>query len=430
MDPLAELAEYAVISHIDKDKADYQVWSDFKITSIIQEVIRPGLPDIHFEMPCSTSGTESFAYVSEADANYILATLKTIFSTVLLDQMIEKHGLEVKTEGTHNRICVPKDKYNLLPASYIDDLILNKDKELICPGIIIPETTFDEDEFDTAKSIESASVTSIEAALDGLEFRIYYDANIGAWAICGEEEQCHHFFDLEIQQGIDYTLLNKEYCYYVVMEHKNLVNVIPYVESRAILVEVVTCHYPFQEIDLQEIKGGFTHVQIRHKSDRTLSCNALLDLANQYKIGIIVRFASGRRVRIESSSFQYLLSLQPFDITDVYKQWIYKLRRPIRTENVNIDAMLQEAEQDICIYLTHYSCHMEKFNYMRERFQEIYNALCYKLKFQNMTVPIRLVAFYEALSPMEKNPVEILRKLIHSTPDDLFYIMNPYNVTN
>lgn len=451
INPLNELADYVCKAHVPELAHEeghvYRVWHDFEITLAKSgslrgfrqtHTIHPGLPGVYYAMPLAEGIDDTFAYVTEQDANYIKDTLKSLPnpSTLVLDHFVHEYGLTVHTEGMESIIRTPTGKSgaNLLPP-FIKGLIYNnKDKRIVCPGIIATEDIRTPEEFDYFRT---GSITAIAPALDGVLFRVYYDGELETWrsSTSGQINANHGwggrsfkdlFSDPAVQECIVYTELNKGYCYYVLMEHKEHWNVIPHATTRAILVDVVTCTFPFLEIDPMKV-NGFAHVQTRYGiDDETLSAKALFDLAEQYKIGIIVYLRSMRRIRIDSSAFRYIFGLRP-NVPDVYKQWIHKLRRPcVLTDEPQ--TMLKESEQDIVHYLTYYAWHSDKFSYMRARFQYVYSVLCFKQTHKASTfIPKRLVKFWRGLTPAEQDPLGILRKLINADENHLFYLMNPYN---
>ena len=436
----SELAAYVRGVHDhnlpDQEGMVYMVWQDFEITlqrsgDLLWKrglhTIRPGIPDINYIMP-ETNGKDSFACVPENTIEYIKQALTEIQQGPPIQSIIEKYHLEVRTEGTKSIIRVPDGM--TVPEPYIKGLIFNEKGTVVCPGVIIPEDITTVEQFD----YEAGSVVSIEPAYDGVLFRVYYDAETATWSastngqITAKNGWGGRSFDAlfkEITHCIDYSVLNKAYCYYVIMEHPEHINIVPHFKARLILVDVVTINRPFRPVNIQAIEG-FTHVLIRQPVDQVMyTGRTLFDLAENYKIGLVVGLKSGGRVRIESVNFRHMSSLRP-NIADVYKQWIHKLRRP--TSSNVFDEIISESERDIVEYLNFFTWHTEKFNYMRERFFDIFGGLCRKIAERKEIIPKRLMKFYRELTPDERTPERVLRKLIDADEKHLFYLMNPYNV--
>ena len=454
MTTLAELADYVRAVHDETLSAQegmvFMIWQDFEITSQKSgellwkrgmHTIYYGITGVNHEMPVP-DGKNSFAYVPENTIEYIKTTLANIKKQeeptreafLDLPEIIEKYKLELRTEGTKAIIRVPDE--TMVPP-YIKGLIFDrKNYNVVCPGVIMPEDITTPEQFD----YEAGAVETIEAAFDGVLFRIYYDGETGTWAAStngqikakngwGGRAFDDLIHDPAVQACLDYSLLNPAYCYYVVLEHPEHINIVPHFKARLILVDAVTISQPFTPVPIADIEG-FAHVQIRQAlAQMYVQFNgpALFELAEHYKIGIVVNLTSGRRVRIESANFKYLSSLRP-NVADVYKQWIHKLHRP--SYGWSIPDLLTESERDIVEYLKYFTWHTEKFNYMRQRFLEIYTALCQKITERKVIIPKRLMKFYRELTPEEQMPEMVLRKLIDADEKHLFYLMNPYNVAD
>ena len=441
MTTLDELADYVRAVHDETLSAQegmvYMIWQDFEITlqksgDLLWQrgmhTIRSGIPGVHHDMPVPYANN-SFACVPDNTIEYIKTTLDNMAYHVNPPEIIEKYKLELRTEGTKAIIRVPDE--TMVPP-YIKGLIFDrKDGTVICPGVIMPEDITTPEQFD----YEAGAVDTIEAAFDGVLFRIYHDGETWAASTNGQIKAKNGwggrafddlFHDPAVQACLDYSLLNPAYCYYVVLEHPEHINIVPHFKARLILVDAVTISQPFTPVPIAAL-AGFAHVQIRQTSGWMYTGSALFELAEQYKIGIVVHLTSGRRFRIESANFKYLSSLRP-NIADVYKQWIHKLHRP--SFGWSIPDLLTESERDIVEYLKYFTWHTEKFNYMRQRFLEIYTALCQKITERKVIIPKRLMKFYRELTPEEQMPDMVLRKLIDADEKHLFYLMNPYNVSD
>ena len=124
--------------------------------------------------------------------------------------------------------------------------------------------------------------------------------------------------------------------------------------------------------------------------------------------------------------FKHMSRLRP-NIADVYKQWIHKVCRPSLRDGT-IAEIITASEQDIIEYLKYFTWHTEKFNFMRQRFHDLYTAMCIKLYEPKYSIPKRAVKFFRALTASERTPEGILCKLIDAEEKHLFYLMNPWNM--
>ena len=439
------------------DKEDgkcIQVWHDFEITSQKSgapfgyrniQTIHEGILGIKYEMPVVLGDGSSYACIPEDTISYIAEYIRRYEqhheqSLPRLQDIIRDYNLEVRTEGSKSIILNPRGNLENKLLPYIKGLIFNHTTGMVvCPGVITPETITTPEEFDY--DYNHYGIEFIEPAYDGVLFRVYYDRDLETWTAStngqikpkngwgGGPSFDEMFNDPEIQSSIDYCLLNKAHCYYVVMEHPAHINIIPHFKARAILVDAVTIRRPFERVNIDTVEG-FTHSICRqYPTSIDYTGQTLFDLVEQHKknIGIIVHLKNDQRIRIESKHFRRMSSLR-INIADVYKQWIHKLRRPAPgTMAGTVLDMLNQSEQDIIEYLKYFTWHTEKFNYMRQRFLEIYTALCQKIADKKTIIPKRLMKFYRELTPEQHTPEMILRKLIDAEEKHLFYLMNPYN---
>lgn len=444
---LAELADYIRGAHdpglAEKEGMVYMVWQDFRITlqksggllwQRNMHTVYPGVCDVLYEMPepYRYFPGESYAYISDDAADYVLQILKAGPQLLLSpEQLLQEYQLTAHTEGAKSIIHIPAEQRGRQFPPYVKGLIFNK-AGVVCPGVIIPEDITTEQEF-TYEAV--GQVQSLEPALDGVLFRVYYDAETDRWAAStngqiqatkgwGGRAFAELFADPVVQQGIDYTVLNRAYCYYVVLEHPEYINIVPHFKARAILVDVVTLAQPFRAINPLSVEG-FTTVQIRQPA-AGYTPQSLFSLAEQYKVGVLVHLTSGRRVRIEATMFKHMSRLRP-NIADVYKQWIHKVCRPSLRDGT-IAEIITASEQDIIEYLKYFTWHTEKFNFMRQRFHDLYTAMCIKLYEPKYSIPKRAVKFFRALTASERTPEGILCKLIDAEEKHLFYLMNPWNM--
>jgi hypothetical protein len=416
----------------------YMVFQDFEIA--VQKSgpllwqrtlhrLRSGISDVSYEMPVMLENGNSLAYIPDAAYEYIKNTLKRLTAKFDISAIIQEHGLTTHTEGGEpplSIIVIPQEKRGVPLPPRVKGLIFNRE-EVVCPGVIIPEDITTLEQFDRMDD----AVASVEGAFDGVLFRLYHqgegwtastNGQINPTKGWGGRSFAELFWDPEVQIMIDYSVLNRAYCYYVLLEHKEHINVIPHFKSRLILVDAVTVQPPFTPIPINLIEG-FTHVQIRQRP--ILPCD-IFSLANTYKIGLVATLKSGRTIRIESDTYKYMASLRS-NIPDVYKQWIHKLSRP--SFGWSVEEILFNAERDIREYLAYFTWHTDKFNYMRELFLDIFVLLSKKLETPaHVFIPKRLMKFYRELQPEEQTAEGVLRKLIEIEERHLFYLMNPYNV--
>lgn len=330
-----------------------------------------------------------------------------------ITSMIKKYGLAVKTEGSRAIIKVPNDLTGEDLPPYLKGLIFNKDTdEVICPGVIVPKTSTEIPD----------NAVSFSPAYDGVLFRVYYTE--GAWqastigqitATSGWGCPPFNVLFAELQDQIDYTLLDSSYCYSIVMCHKAHVNIVPHLENRIVLVEVVTKSLPFTSVPLQTAPGSraFPHIAPVYTGD-----------FEDNGIGKNITTAAGDRYRLDTAWFTAAKALKP-NLPDIFAHWIHLLVRP--GQGGTEAAILGNAETKIGAYLKFFPWHTETFNYMRHRFLQLHYTILLKIVDPRTIIPSRVVKFTRELTEEEKTPCNVMLKLLNCEAKHLYYLMNPWN---
>ena len=325
-----------------------------------------------------------------------------------ISELIQTYGMTIRTEGD---LSILRSKMDEGLPPYVKGLIFNGEG-VVCPGMIIPEIV------DTIPDDNEGY--SYSYAYDGVIFRLFYHGDKWYASTTGQITATNGWggapfntlFE-DVKGQIDYARLNRDYCYYVVMEHTGHMNIIPHLENRVILQAICTRTAPFPSIDLtDENVAGFQNVAPYIKCPNEVGLNIYKD---------------GKHYRWENPRYKAANALKP-NLPDIFAHWVNLLVRPQDDgQGLDLDQLMQNAESKIREYVDFFPWAVDRFNYMRERFLATHFFIVSKIQAPRTRIPSRLMKFTRELTAEERTPEGVLRKLLKADEKYLMYLLNPYN---
>ena len=337
-----------------------------------------------------------------------------------LSELILRHDMTERVEGD---LVILRSKKDAVEVPYLKGLIYRKSTQaVVCPGII------------TAVLVPAPPLEGVDLvypAYDGVLFRVYWADERWQASTTGQINPTHGwggpaFATLFRDVPIAYDRLNRDYCYYVLMEHQGYTNIIQHGATRGVLTEIVTLAQPFQSLPLSpDNTAGFEHIM------------APIREGEGGPVGCVYHMVDGTRLRWETGNFQAAREIKP-NLPDVYAHWVHLLNRPtadwqnwqngLPGQNMSFPELFSHAEAKMQEYCFYFPWNLDKFIYMRCRFMEVHMAICAKIADRRVTIPSRLMKFTRELLPEEKTAEGVLGKLLASEEKHLYYLMNPNNI--
>jgi hypothetical protein len=350
------------------------------------------------------------------DSTCLTGSLTKDSASLSLNDLVQRYDMTERIEGD---LVILRSKSDAVEVPYLKGLIYRKSTQaVVCPGIITAVLV-------TAPPLEG--VFQVYPAYDGVLFRVYWADERWQASTTGQINPTHGwggpaFATLFRDVPIDYDRLNRDYCYYVLMEHQGYTNIIQHGATRGVLTEIVTLAQPFQSLPLSpENTAGFEHIMAPIREGEG-------EGGTGGPVGCVFHMVDGTRLRWETGNFQAAREIKP-NLPDVYAHWVHLLNRPKSDwQHMSFPELFSHAEAKMQEYCFYFPWNLDKFIYMRCRFMEVHMAICAKIADRRATIPSRLMKFTRELLPEEKTAEGVLGKLLASEEKHLYYLMNPNNI--
>jgi hypothetical protein len=308
------------------------------------------------------------------------------------------------------------------------------DGTLVAPGCVVPLEA-------NAEAEPDAGIRSITKARDGVLYRFYFNKdgfqastsgrikpNTG-WGPSG----CKTFIDLlaDAEDQWDPEKLDKNCCYYAVLEHTDFTNVVKHPVTTLTLVNIINTS-TLDHIDLQEDTGFVNH-------DTVTDIPVLPDsIPEEYRplteddVGYNVVHNDGTIKRIESPLYLAAQKIKP-NLPDPRQHWVNLYKRDNDNDVDNVDG-----SGAIDTYLMFYPWHTEMFDVMQRTYYDLVQTITHDFQFivkhgwRNSHIAARNVNYMNELirSNIDDSagPVEIDEHLVTQDAQRIYYMMNPDNV--
>lgn len=234
--------------------------------------------------------------------------------------MIFKHSKETNCDEAHQ---------------YKGMIVDTTTGRIVAPAARIPLATIRED----GSCIDplSLDVVSIYPSLDAVQYRIYYNPTMGRWETSvnsfiyptNKWSSGRTFIEMFNDEPLDYDQLNKDYCYFVLLEHPDNHNVIKHESYKRTLCRVT---HDGIECDIHQLSvtGAFPNVLPRLPLGETLELitNILVstDQINPAPVtghaGYLVEDRNGNLYRYETREYKDAAKYRIND-PDFRKHWVY-----------------------------------------------------------------------------------------------------------
>ena len=363
---------------------------------------------------------------------------------------LKENGFQVRNDSNLNIIKTTDssnlDIAKLLNLDHVDlkGLIFGSNGEIVCTGVKVPSNT------DTLDDVESLAplISKMSTAQDGVMARLYHDGSEFRASTNGMiypnrgwgPRGCRTFVDLLADFPYDVELLNKNWCYYVIMEHQDQTNIIKHQCNRLVLTKIVDKHTLAEvDLDMDTVFDGSnplftksTYVTDPEECQTLFSKHLHVkmgDPAPVTEVGLNIFLRDGRVYRLETPQYRAAAALKP-NLADPRQHWT-DLLEPIQSE----ETMGYDMHRCINTYLQYFPWNSDTFKHMDELFTNLVCDLLdeyydiYTYGFNNVSVPSRYVKFHKELQGTftngELSAFVLIKYLINRSPKHLYYLLNP-----
>lgn len=323
-------------------------------------------------------------------------------------------------------------------------IISKKTMEVVAPHVPIPIDL--ESEMGAALAAEALKAPrSVQEIYDGVMFRIYHHNDSWHCSTNGMVKPNkgwngkRTFMDMMSECDLDYSLLHKDYCYYVVMIHPDHHNVVKYSEKKLILTQLMhrtsTGAWEEVEINLELGDSNLKDPTVKFKADEPFLESPEMTAAGVKPepvsfVGYLVIDKEGRRFRFESENYKKAKSLRGNN-PDPKKLWVNLRKEPERLE----------------VYLAYFPEVRDEFALMSRKFDDLVKTFFsqYGMRFKQRKYVVHHSRHVKSLNELHQVYVrrreagmdneaariteDDVREFLNTKPDaELFYLINPYNV--